>query len=163
MPPVTPKCSVCVIPHLMFLLCDLNPPGSAPVSSCCCPSAWLHLLWWRAFFCAVCTRLKIRGGFCACLLFKQLALRFVCLLWVQAYPVAPRCCSRAAFKAPRPPHPPIWPPGFKVQIQAMRKPGVFIAWCAAYLTISSYFHNLNEERLKVKSHNSWIFTGQRDE
>lgn len=80
-----------------------EPPGSTPVSSCCCPSAWLRLLWWRGVLCAVCgARLKIRGGFCVCLLFKQLAWMFVCLLWLQVDPAASRCCSRAGSEGPVP-------------------------------------------------------------
>lgn len=102
-----------------------EPPGSAPVSSCFCPSVWLHLLWWRGFFCAVCARLKIRGGFCVWVLFKQLAWRFVCLLWVQACPLASPRCSRAAFNAPV--------PRFYLQdssVQMRERPGGFIEACA---------------------------------
>lgn len=103
MPPATLKCSLCVIPHLMFLLCDLNPLARLReqllLSVCMAASSLMEGL----LVFAVWARLKIRGGFCACLLFKQLAWMFVCiLLWVQVYPVASRCCSRAGCKGPVP-------------------------------------------------------------
>lgn len=75
------------------------PFGPAPVTSCHSLSAWLcgcvaPPLWGLLLCCVgqvINTRLEV---FCVCELFNQLPWRFVCLLWVQVYRPASRCCSR---------------------------------------------------------------------